>query len=306
MLVEFRVTNFRSIKDTQVFSMVASSDRSLTDNTIESEALGKLRLNRSAVVYGANASGKSNLIAALEFMRDFVLSPLSGRTIRELRDAESFVPVVPFLLDPATREEPSEFELVFIQRGVRYQYGFQADRRCVRSEWLIAYPYGQPQRWFERTLTYDNALLPLALFNAYAITGDRSSLRVARESLEFLEEICFADGQLRLVGNAGWHGRGGKRAEADEQPTDALALVLAFRGAYRVTDDRHYLQRMRESFAWFLGANRLGLPLYDFSTTGCHDGLGVAEVNRNQGAESTLSFLLALLEMLEVSGERPD
>jgi AAA15 family ATPase/GTPase len=157
MLVEFHVTNFRSIKETQVFSMVASGDRSLPQNTIESEALGKLRLNRSAVVYGANASGKSNLIAALEFVRDFVRNSTTLRTIRELRegDGETLIPVVPFLLDPATREEASEFELVFIQGGVRYQYGFQVDRRRVRSEWLIAYPYGQPQRWFERTLRED-------------------------------------------------------------------------------------------------------------------------------------------------------
>lgn len=159
MLVEFRITNFRSIKETQVFSMVASSDHSLPENTIENEALGKLRLNRSAVVYGANASGKSNLIAALEFVRDFVRNSIARRAIRELREgkSETFVPVTPFLLDPATRDEASEFELVFIQRGVRYQYGFQVDRQRVRSEWLIAYPYGQPQRWFERTLREDGA-----------------------------------------------------------------------------------------------------------------------------------------------------
>ncbi len=157
MLVEFRVTNFRSIKETQILSMVAGSDRLLPENIIESEALGKLRLNRSAVVYGANASGKSNLIAALEFVRDFVRNSTTRRAIREPRDGdgETAVPVVPFLLDPTMREAASEFELVFIQRGVRYQYGFQADRRRVRSEWLIAYPYGQPQRWFERELRAD-------------------------------------------------------------------------------------------------------------------------------------------------------
>ena len=79
--------------------------------------------------------------------------------------------------------------------------------------------------------------------------------------------------------------------------------MLAFRCAYKVTADRHYLRRMRESFAWFLGANRLGLPLYDFATGGCRDGMGVAEVNQNQGAESTICFLLSLLKMLELAGE---
>ena len=158
-------------------------------------------------------------------------------------------------------------------------------------------------RWFEPTLTYDNAILPLALFAAYEITRERATLRVARESLEFLEDVCFHGDRLQLVGNTGWHSRGGEKAKADEQAIDAAAFVLAFRCAYKVTADRHYLRRMRESFAWFLGANRLGVSLYDFATGGCCDGMGVAEVNRNQGAESTICFLLSLLKMLELAGE---
>jgi glycosyltransferase involved in cell wall biosynthesis len=157
-------------------------------------------------------------------------------------------------------------------------------------------------RWFEPTLTYDNAILPLALFVAYSVTDDKAALRRARESLEFLEEVCFEGSQLQLVGNTGWHRSGGEKACADEQAIDATALVLAFGCAYSVTEDTHYLRRMREAFAWFLGANRLSVPLYDFSTGGCRDGLGVAHVNQNQGAESTVCFLMALLEMLEVDG----
>jgi Glycosyl transferases group 1 len=161
-------------------------------------------------------------------------------------------------------------------------------------------------RWFEPTLTYDNALLPLALFAAYGLTGDRATLRDARESLEFLEEICFEGARLQLVGNTGWHSLGGDKPCADEQAIDAAAFVLAFRCAYSVTQDRHYLRRMREAFAWFLGANRLGLPLYDFATGGCRDGMGMLEVNQNQGAESTICFLMSLLKMLELAGEEMD
>ncbi len=105
------------------------------------------------------------------------------------------------------------------------------------------------------------------------------------------------------MGNTGWHSRGGDKARADEQAIDATAFVLAFGYAFKVTSDRHYLRRMREAFAWFLGANRLGVSLYDFATAGCCDGMGVTEVNRNQGAESTICFLLALLKMLELAGE---
>jgi glycosyltransferase involved in cell wall biosynthesis len=158
-------------------------------------------------------------------------------------------------------------------------------------------------RWFEPSLTYDNAMLPLALFAAYGVTNDRACLRDARESLEFLEETCFVQNKLHLVGNTGWHSRGGEKAYADEQAIDAAAFVLAFHRAYQVTHDRHYAQRMHQSFAWFMGSNRLGLPLYDFATGGCRDGMGVSQVNLNQGAESTLCFLVSLLEMLDLAGE---
>ncbi len=162
---------------------------------------------------------------------------------------------------------------------------------------------GDGWRWFEPTLTYDNALLPLALFEAFSVTGERVCLRVARDSVEFLEETCFGTGRLTLVGNAGWHSRGGEKPPADEQAIDAAAFVLAFRGAFLATGDHRYLARMRQSFAWFLGDNRLGLPLYDPETGGCRDGLGADGVNRNQGAESTLCFLLALLEMRGLAAE---
>jgi glycosyltransferase involved in cell wall biosynthesis len=158
-------------------------------------------------------------------------------------------------------------------------------------------------RWFEPALTYDNAMIPLALFKAYMLTGDRTSLRVAREALEFLEHVCFRGELLSLVGNTGWLRRGGTKSDSDEQAIDAAAFVLAFHGAFLATGDHHYLRRMRESFAWFLGANRLGVPLYDSSTAGCCDGLGLELPNQNQGAESTLCFLMALLEMLELAGQ---
>jgi glycosyltransferase involved in cell wall biosynthesis len=157
--------------------------------------------------------------------------------------------------------------------------------------------------WFEPTLTYDNAMLPLALFRAYRLTSDPASLEVAQASLAFLEGICFRADRLVLVGNDGWHSRGGAIALGDEQPIDAAAFVLAFRAAYLATGNHHYLRRMRQSFAWFLGANRLGISIYDSATAGCRDGLGATSLNLNQGAESTICFLLSLIEMLELADE---
>jgi len=157
--------------------------------------------------------------------------------------------------------------------------------------------------WFEDDLTYDNALLPLALFRAFSVNSAPEILAVAESSLRFLEESSFQNGRLSLVGNDGWHSKQGARAEADEQSVDAAAFVLAFRTAYSVTGKPHYLHRMAESFAWYLGANRLGLATYDPETAGCFDGLGATSLNLNQGAESTVCFLLSLIAMLDVADE---
>jgi uncharacterized protein len=143
MLVEFKVMNFRSFRDEQVFSMVASADKAYPENVIASDALGKQRLLRSAVLYGANASGKSNFIVALRV----ILQLVQGSAERK-RDGASAVK--PFLLDPSHTGAPSEFELTFVQNGVRYQYGVALDQERVYNEWLVAYPKGSPQTWFER------------------------------------------------------------------------------------------------------------------------------------------------------------
>ncbi len=149
-------------------------------------------------------------------------------------------------------------------------------------------------RWFESTLTYDNAMLAARPVRRVRRNRRRSDAalraRVARVSRGSVlrRRSTAARGQHRL---AQPRGREGQRRRAGHR---RAAFVLAFGCAYTVTQDTHYLRRMRESFAWFLGANRLGLPLYDFATGGCRDGMGVAQVNQNQGAESTICFLMAL------------
>ena len=167
MLVEFKVTNFRSFRDTQVFSMVASSDQTLADNTITTAALGKRRLLRSAVVYGANAAGKSNLIIALNFVSDFVTKAADRKPRGEMRFS-------PFLLDKEHPNAPSEFEVTFIHDEIRYQYGFSLDQSRVHQEWLIAYPRGVAQTWFERSPLPDGKESEWYFGPNY--TGERSRL----------------------------------------------------------------------------------------------------------------------------------
>lgn len=155
--------------------------------------------------------------------------------------------------------------------------------------------------WFEEALTYDNALLPLALLKAYRFTQNKKYLSIAKKTLLFLEEIYFKKGYLQLVGNHQWMSKSKKECFFDEQPLDALAAVLLFQEAYLTFHDKRHLDLMRTSFDWFVGKNRLAKPLYDFESGGCRDGLMEKNVNQNQGAESTLSFLISLLTVTDVS-----
>src|SRR5207237_629352 len=134
MLIEFRIGNFRSFAEPQTFSLVASADTRHPDNCIP---FGNRQLLKSAAIFGANASGKSNLIKALNFMRQFVLQSATTMNIGDE------IPVVPFQLDPDSRGKASFFEMAFVVEGVRYQYGFTAANRRVQDEWLIAYPKGR-------------------------------------------------------------------------------------------------------------------------------------------------------------------
>jgi len=147
--------------------------------------------------------------------------------------------------------------------------------------------------WFEPVLTYDNAMLPLALVNAYEITQDEKYLTIALESMNFLESKVFYNEILRPVGSNGWHKHGGPLAQFDQQGIDVMAMVLFYQQAFRVTRDEQYQDRMYKSYLWFLGDNDLGLPLYDPSTGGCADGLHSEGINLNQGAESTLAYWIS-------------
>lgn len=145
MLIEFSVTNFRSIRETQVFSMVAGSRPEWREtHTFDSGVEGFQRLLHSTALYGANAAGKSNVIRALLFMQTLVI-----HSAKDTQRGQK-IGVMPFLFDREWKDRPSEFEVSIIEDGVRFQYGFAADENRIQREWLIAYPSRRPQRWFER------------------------------------------------------------------------------------------------------------------------------------------------------------
>ena len=143
MLIEFAAENFRSIRDEQRLSLVASTAGEHEATHVMTTADGE-RVLRAAAVFGANASGKSNLLLAMHAMRRVVLG--SGR--RTVGDAVEEAD--PFLLDAESAERPTTFEVLFVQHGVRYQYGFSVTRESVEGEWLYAFPNGRSQLWFSR------------------------------------------------------------------------------------------------------------------------------------------------------------
>jgi glycosyltransferase involved in cell wall biosynthesis len=153
-------------------------------------------------------------------------------------------------------------------------------------------------KWFERLLAYDNGILPLALLHAAEILNDERITRTALETMSFLTEITLRDGYLSIIGNEKWYKKDGERSMFAQQPVDALAMVLMYHQAYHLTKDKEYLNKLFASFMWFLGENDLRMSLFDFETKGCCDGFENYGVNRNQGAESSLAYLISHLTVL--------
>lgn len=152
--------------------------------------------------------------------------------------------------------------------------------------------------WFEQELSYDNAKLSHALILSGSATGQLEVFERGLHTLRWLNEIQISEkGHFRPIGSNGFYPRGGARAQFDQQPIEAHAMVSACLEAYRATADVWWYEQGQRAFDWFLGWNDLGLELFSPESGACADGLHVDRVNRNQGAESTLAFLLSLAEM---------
>jgi len=189
---------------------------------------------------------------------------------------------------------------------VEYLAARPGDLRFLRLRNLLAerlYDHLRGNRrpdwtWFEDVVAYDNARLPQALIAAGNQAGNAEWSGLAVQALNWLCQVQRAEaGHFRPVGSNGFWRRGGLCATHDQQPLEASATVAACLMAWRSTDESDWLTEAQRAFAWFLGDNDLGQPLHDAVTGGCHDGLLCDRVNGNQGAESTLAFLMATMEL---------
>ena len=190
------------------------------------------------------------------------------------------------------KHRPSDETILSVMRNISYKL-LEAYDQHKTEEW----------KWFEPVLTYDNGLMPHALLHAAEILKDDNLKKAGIETMDFLTGVTFKEGYLSIIGNEKWYHRGEERSEFAQQPIDAMAMVLMYYQAFRLTEDRGYLDKLYKSFMWFLGENELRMSLFDFETKGCCDALEKDGVNRNQGAESTLSYLISHLTVLDAFEE---
>lgn len=186
------------------------------------------------------------------------------------------------------RSNPSDDSMAKILKNLSYKLIKHYEENSS-SEW----------KWFEPLLTYDNGMLPLALLHSAEILKDDEITKTALETTNFLTEITLKDGYLSIIGNEKWYKKDGERSMFAQQPVDALAMVLMYHQAFNVTKDKEYLNNLFTCFMWFLGENDLRMSLFDFETKGCCDGFERDGVNRNQGAESSLAYLISHLSVLQ-------
>lgn len=209
-----------------------------------------------------------------------------------------------------TKNTHSTRAMAFIIKGLYYYNRFVKDADTMIYIKLFADRLVQMYRheadadwkWFESYLTYANSVLPEALLLCYAITGNVVYRDIAKESFDFLLDNTFEGNQINIVSNRGWYMKGGKRERYGEQPIDVAYTIFALRKFHDIFKDPEYLNKMETAFNWFLGNNHLKQVIYNPCTGGCFDGLEEHSVNLNQGAESTVSYLMARLTITKYFG----
>lgn len=208
---------------------------------------------------------------------------------------------------PTTVEMTSPRAWAFALMGIHeYLKRFSNDRLVKAIQQQLAdklvFRYNETANadwlWYETDLTYDNAKLAHALINTGESLNDRQLTDLGLETLDWLiGQQMSESAYFQPIGTNGFYRRGSKRAYFDQQPLEAQGTVSACLSAYRATKDTSWIKRANKIFKWFTGNNDLGLSVYDPQTGGCRDGLHVDRVNMNQGAESTLAYLMALTEL---------
>ena len=171
------------------------------------------------------------------------------------------------------------------------------EKLANRLERMFAHESESEWQWFESYLTYGNSILPEAMLCAYLTTDREDYKKIAKSSFDFLLSNTFTGSHIKLISNKSWLQKGSFSDEFGEQPIDVAYTILALAKFYNVFKEETYSNNMKIAFNWFLGNNHLHQIIYNPCTGGCYDGLEDTHVNLNQGAESTVSYLMARLSI---------
>jgi glycosyltransferase involved in cell wall biosynthesis len=205
----------------------------------------------------------------------------------------------------------SSRSMAFIIKGLYYAYSqnksqpYKSTIIKLANRLVEMYKHESSENWlwFESYLTYANSALPEALLYAWQLTGDVQYKNIARQSFDFLLTKTFSDKEIKVISNKSWLERGGEQSGYGEQPIDVAYSILALDSFYDSFYDNEYLRKMNIAFSWFSGNNRLHHIVYNPCTGGCYDGLEETHVNINQGAESTVSFLIARMTIAKYKND---
>ncbi len=207
---------------------------------------------------------------------------------------------------PSSREFRSPRARAYTILGLKgYHVAFPTDSNIVENckthaTFLTKLYFSHSEEdwiWFEPYLTYANARIPQSLFHAHNMTKDDLYRDIAVNSLKFLVDTHFNNGVFMPVGTNGWYTKQGKKAIYDQQPIEASCMVEALIEAYQSTDMQEYVKYALQCFNWYHGANVKGVTLFDPKTSTCFDGITPKGLNKNHGAESTLSYYMAYLTL---------
>jgi len=305
------------------------NSRALLLTTILQEAgMGDMKLNKVADDYCAfvnhaysdeHRKFKNFMSYDRRWLEDVGSDDSTGRTIWALgavigrstdRNAVTWALNLVEKVLPSVINMPSPRAWAFALLGIcEYQKKFNDDRLAkniqhqLLDKLLFRYTETATEEWpwFEDTLSYDNAILAHVMIRS----GEERLVQIGLKSLQWLIKVQTAErGHFQPIGSDGFYVRGRSRAYFDQQPLEAQSTMSACLAAFEITGDEEWHRTAIRVFKWFLGGNDLGLPIYDQQTGGCHDGLHIDRVNQNQGAESTLSYLLALAELYHVQKKR--
>jgi len=263
-----------------------------------------------------NYANEDELFTSANFLEN--LEDSNGRAIWALGYVASLTTVLPINLTneaenlleralPQLDKIHSTRAMAFIIKGLHYQQNpANSDLLQTFANRLVQmYKHEQSEdwHWFESYLTYGNSLVPEALLCAYLTTGNPEYKEIAKESFDFLLSKIIVNGKIKVISNKGWHLKEHtmETPVGGEQPIDVAYTIMALEQFYAVFKIAAYKQQLQQAFNWFLGDNHLHQIVYNPCTGGCYDGVEEFNVNLNQGAESTLSYLLARLSVERVT-----